>query len=381
MVAAGGEGREAGEESGIALEVPGSLPRRRERDVALVKGALEPKDRRIRELVLDGVFSGRLAQRRRRLRDIEEVVGDLEEESEGFPVTGYIAKPARVRTRVERPKLEGQADEPPRFQGMDATKQPGALGVLDRRARRREVEGLPAGHPLNTDRPGRPRHRARAPRRARVARWPRREELETERLQRIAREKRRRFTEDDVTRGPPAAQRVVVHAGQIVVNERVRVEKLERRGRLDRVVWKAVGPAGLGSREKQQRPQPLAAGKNAVSHRGDEIPGLRSLGRKDREERAFHVSPPALQSRRKMCGGLSLRHRFGSSPPSTSSSSSSSRGPVTSASGVSFRTTSTRFSISSMRPRQKRDNAMPSSKRTRLASSPFSGSSSSVTTS
>ena len=107
-VTAGRERREPGQRAGGALQVPGQrLARCRERDVALAERALETEDRGIREFVLgEGVLPGGLAERRRGLRDIEEVVGDLEEEPERFPVSPDEQEPALVRARVERPELE-----------------------------------------------------------------------------------------------------------------------------------------------------------------------------------------------------------------------------------------------------------------------------------
>ncbi len=59
------------------------------------------------------------------------------------------------------------------------------------------------------------------------------EELERERLQRIAHEQRGGLVELDVHRGLAAPQDVVVHAGKIVVHERIGVDQLDRaRGRL-----------------------------------------------------------------------------------------------------------------------------------------------------
>ncbi len=64
-VASGRERREAGERTSVALEVPGGVACRRERDVALAERTLETEDRRIRELVLGEILSGGLAERRR----------------------------------------------------------------------------------------------------------------------------------------------------------------------------------------------------------------------------------------------------------------------------------------------------------------------------
>ena len=73
----------------------------------------------------------------------------------------------------------------------------------------------------------------------------------------------RGFTVDLVVRGPAPAQIVVVHAGQIVVDQRLGVDHLEGdsrgQGRLRR-------PAdSLGGSQGQDRPQTLATGEQAVA--------------------------------------------------------------------------------------------------------------------
>src|ERR1019366_3824949 len=295
----------------------------------------------------------------------------------GIPVARNPTKPVRGFSRVKGSELEGQPDEPARLQGMNPSEMRRALRLGNFDAGRPEVQGLPAGHAQDAERAGGAGDRVGAPGRARISRGPRRENLEAESLQRVAREQRRRLAEDDVARGPSPPQRIVVHARQVVVNERIRVKKLERHGRLERVLREAFRPAGLGSREEKERPQPFAAREDAVAHRGDEGGWLGSLPGQDGEERALDIPASILEGRRQECAGLFSSHRSGSSPSSASSSSSSSRGSVTSASGVSFRTTSTRFSISSMRKRQKRESPTPSSNSSRLGSRPFSGASSS----
>ena len=78
---------------------------------------------------------------------------------------------------------------------------------------------------------------------------------------------------DDVQRRPSAAQRVVVHRRQIVVDQRVGVDQLDRaRGRQRERRRRApcrVRPACDAHRRPpaRGRPQPLAAGEHAVAHR------------------------------------------------------------------------------------------------------------------
>ena len=99
-----------------------------------------------------------------------------------------------------------------------------------------------------------------------------RHQRERLRQQAVAGQDRHAFAEDHVAGRPSAAQRVVVHRGQVVVDQRVGVNELERAGgrqrqraplrrRLRR--WPRDR---FGGREREQRPQPLAAGEEAVAH-------------------------------------------------------------------------------------------------------------------
>ena len=77
---------------------------------------------------------------------------------------------------------------------------------------------------------------------------------------------------------PAAPEVVVVHRRQVVVDQRVGVDHLERaRGGIDRA---RRAPTTSAPREAQDRPQPLAAGQDAVAHRAMHGRGRRSsLGR------------------------------------------------------------------------------------------------------
>ena len=91
------------------------------------------------------------------------------------------------------------------------------------------------------------------------------EELEGEALQRVAREQRRGLVELDVAGGLAAPQHVVVHARQVVVDERVRMDQLDG-GRGD------LEPGRIGARhdargEDEHRPHALAAAERGVAHR------------------------------------------------------------------------------------------------------------------
>ena len=83
----------------------------------------------------------------------------------------------------------------------------------------------------------------------------------------------------DVQRRPAAPQRVVVHGRQVVVDERVGVNQLDRAGGRQREVARGRVD-GLRGRERQHGPQALAAGEHAVAHRlADERRAPGGLGR------------------------------------------------------------------------------------------------------
>src|SRR5262249_61914067 len=85
-----------------------------------------------------------------------------------------------------------------------------------------------------------------------------------------------RVAEHDVNGGPAAPHVVVVHRGQIVVDERVRVQHLE--GRRGRERYLAGGAQCLGHRDRQGGPEALARSGRRITHRLDEPP--RIIGRR-----------------------------------------------------------------------------------------------------
>ena len=112
--------------------------------------------------------------------------------------------------------------------------------------------------------------------------------LECESQQRIAGKERVCLAEFDMARRLAAAHIVVVHAGQIVVDERICVDKLDsaRKGQ-SRFDAAAAHPAKF---ESQHRADTLAAVFDAVSHRFDHFcfTRARRLGRKICHERVIY---------------------------------------------------------------------------------------------
>jgi hypothetical protein len=92
-----------------------------------------------------------------------------------------------------------------------------------------------------------------------------RENFERQSQKRIPGENCQRFTELDVTRRPATAKRIVVHRGQIVVDQRIGVDHLDRAGRGNRRL--GIATRGLARQQRQKWPQPLAPCQKAVGHR------------------------------------------------------------------------------------------------------------------
>ena len=116
----------------------------------------------------------------------------------------------------------------------------------------------------------------------------------------VARENGRGFVEGLVAGGMPTAQIVVVHGGQIVVNERVGVNHFKSCGKGQQGFGDVFGPvfgAGAGHGQAEHGPQSLASGKQAVAH-GVGKPGRYFLVEKRGGEILFH-------SAAKICGHMS----------------------------------------------------------------------------
>ena len=103
------------------------------------------------------------------------------------------------------------------------------------------------------------------------------------RQQRVARQHGDAFAENFVVGGLAAAEIVVVHRRQIVVDERVGVDALDGAGERHGVGFAAA--AGGGGREAKRRAHPFAAGKERVAHGLVNRGGLGFLGGQEFVER------------------------------------------------------------------------------------------------
>ena len=75
------------------------------------------------------------------------------------------------------------------------------------------------------------------------------------------------FSEDDMAGGLAAAEVVVVERGQIVMDERIGVQHLDRCGEFfDAVGWLRGARDHAGGLDAEHRAEALAAGEDAVAH-------------------------------------------------------------------------------------------------------------------
>ena len=103
--------------------------------------------------------------------------------------------------------------------------------------------------------------------------------------------------------GLPPAQIIVIHAGEIIMDQRVGVDEFHGAGtRKDR--RGILGAAGLRGGECQDRAKPLAPGKEAVAHRPMNNRGARCGGRNGAPERRLHQLSTRFQINGKAVGSF-----------------------------------------------------------------------------
>lgn len=111
-------------------------------------------------------------------------------------------------------------------------------------------------------------------------------QFKRKRLQRISREQRHRLAIDLVAGGNAASHVIVVHAGQIIVNQRVGVQALGCAGIEDRIIHRST--TRFRCCEAQDWSQTLAAGENTVPHRLVQRRGACFGARDETFERRIH---------------------------------------------------------------------------------------------
>src|SRR3954453_19098346 len=151
--------------------------------------------------------------------------------------------------------LHGGADQPSCLELVETPERRGAGGH-----ERADVDVLPADHPVHAGGGGQLRHRGEDG--GGLARLLTQDEPEGLRVEAVAGEDGDVLAELDVAGRAAAGQLVVVHRGEVLVNEGVRVDELERGGEREHGGGVAAGGAGRGEREHGT--DALAAGQQRV---------------------------------------------------------------------------------------------------------------------
>ena len=178
------------------------------------------------------------------------------------------------------------------------TQERGGLSLVDRPHRferrgtalAREIRRLSADHALGTRRAAEFQHHLGD---ERAVRRRRRDHLERVRVERVAGEDRDRFAELLVARRSSAAEVVVVHRGQVVVDQAVRVHELDGARRAEDDGFLRAGRARAEQHERGT--QPLAAAEDAVAHRGVDHGRLRVGARQELAEPRLDAGRPRRQ--------------------------------------------------------------------------------------
>src|SRR4051794_25030704 len=203
------------------------------------------------------VGSLRLAQRLLVPGYVEDVVDDLEQDAKlrSEPAIsdcgrfGYVAE-----------SQNGADRGPDQTARLELVKMPNVVaGSLELG----DVHVLAAHHPAHSNRLDHLVQRGQDVRR--IARLTLEHETHGLREQTVAGENRDVLAEPDVTGGLAAAQVVVVHRRQVVVDERVGMDQLERGRRGHHPV--RIEADGLRRGQRQNRADALAAGKQRMAHR------------------------------------------------------------------------------------------------------------------
>jgi hypothetical protein len=103
--------------------------------------------------------------------------------------------------------------------------------------------------------------------------------------QSIAREQGSGFVEGFVTSGTTAAEVVIIHAGEVIVDKRIRVDAFEGDGGWERIAGGVVEELGGG--EGENGTEAFAAGLKTVAHRFMKAGGPGRCGRQEKIEGGF----------------------------------------------------------------------------------------------
>ena len=325
--------------------------------------AVESEERRVGRLRPRSVLAGALAERGRIAFDVEDVVDDLKRKADLGRIAIHGGDKIVGRASHDRAAHSGGANQRAGLARVHAAQ---AVGVERQRVARRLTRGLQVDR-LSADHAGWPRSASDQPEHAQfspegfriVQRGRGREQREGFCVQTIAGENRDAVAVDHVQRRPASSQRVVVHRRQIVVNQRVGVNQLDRagggQGEAERIGISVGAGTGIGigtgtaeavpyarlayarlayarlayarlpyarlpcarlpcarvpcardgirGRKRKDRPQSLAAGEHAVTHRVADDGGARRRRRQNACERFIDLDACAIQESSERFGG------------------------------------------------------------------------------
>ena len=185
-------------------------------------GGVEAEKRDIGRFALHGILAGGLAEAVRRTFNVEHVIDDLKTQ----PDSRRIATERFVLRLIERPtasrsQAHRSMDQRPRFECVHALEFIQAQCI----AHVRKIEGLPACHAVRAC-----CFREHRNLRLRLGQRCFGQYLKSKGLQRVSSQKRHCFPVGDVTGGLASPQDVVVHARQVVVDQRIGVDELHGDG-------------------------------------------------------------------------------------------------------------------------------------------------------
>ena len=186
--------------------------------------------------------------------------------------------------------------------------QPGDGGQVERFRLGRDVHHLAAGHAVQPAGGAEAQDQFRTGKgiagQGRIG-----QHLEGEGVQRIARQHRGRFVKGQVRSRLAVAHGVIVHARQVIMDQRIGMDRLDRQARPHR--HGAIDAQQLGGGGEQQRAHPLAAADHRIAHGLDQPrPGVARYGQERVETRVHFGLDP------RQCGAQHvLAWKIGHIPP------------------------------------------------------------------
>ena len=220
--------------------------------------ALEPVLGHVGALAMAFVAAAGLAQRRVGTCHVEDVVNDLKEHTELRSKTTELDCLRFRRREKFQHALDRRGDQPAGLQRVQPAQPVGPRGseLLD-------VQVLAPDHAV--DARGAGEQADRAQQRLRLRALLGREVAQRLRVERVAGEDRDVVAVYLVAGRAAAAQVVVVHHREVVMDKRIRVDQLERRRQRHHLVALVADRERGGDR--QHRPDPLASRQQRVAHR------------------------------------------------------------------------------------------------------------------